>query len=183
MGIATDIIFIVVLAASAVSGFRRGFVRSLIGFVGGIVALFAAIYYAASFRRWMLALLGNTAPQWMRDPVWSEIIAVLVLFAIFDALIHALGNVLNCVCRLPVLRQLNWVAGGAFGLCKGFVIVLLLCALLQVSLPAKISEFSGQPVQKVASSRIYRSLSGNNPVYMLIQSDLFNEVGRNEYKE
>lgn len=183
MDTATDVIFIIVLAVSAISGFHRGFVRSLIDFVGGIIALFAAIHYAENFRSWILTFWGNTAPQWMRDRIWSGIIAVLVLFIIFNVLIHALGNVLNCVCHLPVLRQLNWLAGGIFGLCKGVVVVLLLCALLRVSLPVKISEFVGKPAEQVTDSHIYQSLSGNNPVYMLIQSDLFNEVSRNEYKE
>jgi len=176
----TDIIMAAILIFSVISGLRRGFIRSLVDFAGGIVALVCAVKYSADFAGWMLKFLGNSSPKWLREPIASKMLAVVILFILFEVLIQLVASLLNFIFRLPVLKQINALLGGIFGFCKGAVIVLLLCAVLRVSLPTNIFPAIRQPMQKVAFSRIYQTVYGHNPVYDLFQSKLLNEVGRNE---
>lgn len=174
-----DVIMIVVLLVFAVSGFRRGLVRSIVDLVGGIVALCAAVAYSQQFADWLRTFFGNSSPQWMKNPLLAKALAALILFAVFEALIQTVASLLDHVFHLPGLRQINSLLGGVFGLCKGAVVVLLACAVLRISLPAKIPSQPEQSWQKMAYSRIYQAASAYNPVYMLFQSNLWNEVGRN----
>ncbi len=182
MNTLADLIIILILAAFVVSGFRRGFVRSLVDLVGGIAAIAGAAFYSRQFAAWLQAFSAQSGPTWLRDPLPARAAAVLILFVIFEALIQAAAHVLDHVFHLPVLRQVNSLLGGVLGFCKGAVVVLLACAVLQIALPQPISDEEGQVWQKIGSSRIYQAVSAYNPIYMLFQSDLWNEVSRNEKK-
>ena len=185
MEIFVDVVLLAILAASTVSGFRRGFVRSLVDLVGGIVALVAAVSYASSFAAWAQNFMGPSAPNWVKNPLLAKVVAALLLFAIFEAVLQAAAGLLNRVCRLPVLRQLNSLLGGGVGFCKGAVIVMILCAALRAALPVAFpakTEVGAETLQKAALSRIYQAVAERNPIYMLFQTDLGsgNEVGKNE---
>ena len=179
-----DVVMVVLLLLYTVSGFRRGFVRSLVDLLGGIAALIAAVIFSQRFADWVRAFFGNSAPKWMRDPVLSKVLAVIVLFLLFETLIQTVASLLNRIFHLPGLRQINALLGGVLGFGKGAVVVLLLCAVLRVSLPSFSADmpWGQQSLRQVAFSRIYQTVSGYNPVYELFQSDLWNEVGKNATK-
>ena len=175
----------VLLIVFTVSGFRRGFIRSLVDLIGGIAALIAAVVFSQNFAEWARNLIGKSAPKWMSDPVLSKVVAVLVLFLLFEALIQTVASLLNHIFRLPGLRQINALFGGALGFGKGVVVVLLLCAALRVSLPSfTADDMPGmqQSLRQAAFSQIYQTVSAHNPVYDLFQSQFWNEVGRNAKK-
>ncbi|HEX3017990.1 MAG TPA: CvpA family protein [Caproicibacter sp.] len=176
----TDIIMAAVLVIFAISGFRRGFVRSLVDLIGGIVAVAAAVAYSQQFANWLQPFFSKSGSAWMQNRLFARAVAALILFALFEAIIQTIAYLLDHVFHLPVLRQINSLLGGVLGLCKGAVVVLLACAVLRISLPAKIPNNPGQSWQKIGFSRIYQAASVYNPVYMLFQSNLWNEVGRNE---
>lgn len=176
----TDIVMAALLVIYTVSGFRRGFIRSLVDLIGGIASLIAAVLFAQNFLDWGRGVLGASAPKWMADPVLSKLAAVLVLFLLFEALIQTVASLIDHIFRLPGLRQINTLLGGVLGFGKGVVLVLILCAALRVSLPS----FAGDiPWLKQASfSQVYQSVSARNPVYDLFQTEFWNEVGRNAKK-
>lgn len=178
MGVFTDAAMAVILVLYAVSGFRRGFIRALVDLIGGIIALVAAVLFAKSFAAWALGVFGTSLPKWAVDPVMSKALAMVILFILFECLIQTVSSVLSHIARLPGLRQVNALLGGVLGFGKGSVVVLLLCAMLRVSLPAAASPAQqNQPIRQAALSQIYQTVSGNNPVYNLIQSQIWNEVG------
>lgn len=178
----TDIIMVIILAFFAISGFRRGLVRSLVDFIGGIVAVTAAVAYSQQFFNWLQPFFSKSGSAWMQNRLVGRAVAVLILFIAFEVLIQTVAYLLDHVFHLPVLRQINSLLGGVLGLCKGAVVVLLACAVLRVSLPAKIPSKPEQAWQKAGLSRIYQAASAYNPVYMLFQSDLWNEVGKDGKK-
>jgi membrane protein required for colicin V production len=173
----TDAVIVALLLLYAASGFRRGFIRSLVDLLGGIAALIGAVIFSQQFADWVREFLGDSAPQWMNNTILTRVAAVLVLFLLFEGLIQTAASLLNHVFRLPGLRQLNALLGGVFGLGKGAVVVLLLCASLRTSLPS----FSAnqQWLKQAAFSQIYQSVSARNPVYDLLQSEFWSEVGNN----
>ena len=173
----TDVAMAVLLVLYAVSGFRRGLIRSLVDLLGGVAALVGAVIFSRNFADWIRGFLGVSAPKWMSDPVLSKVAAVLVLFLLFEALIQSAASLLNHVFRLPGLRQLNTLFGGVLGFGKGAVVVLLLCASLRISLPSFAA--NQQWLKQAAFSQIYQSVSVHNPVYDLFQSEFWSEVGKN----
>ncbi len=173
-----DIVFAGILILCVVIGFRKGLIRSLFGLLSGIVAIVFAFASCQSFSDWLVSFLGSSGPSWIRIPILRKAISVLILFILFDILIHAVGSLLNRICRLPVLHQLNSLLGGVFGFFKGAVIVLLVCAVFHMSLPTGISEKIAGPVQKITSSYIYRSVYDHNLVYTIFKPNFFNEAGK-----
>lgn len=78
-------------------------------------------------------------------------VCVLICFAVFMGVFHAIIAVIDHVTKLPVLRTANRWLGGALGFLKGLVIVYLLAMLL--GLIGQITE-KPQVKQVVEHSRI-----------------------------
>lgn len=74
-----------------------------------------------------------TASQYVTQTVLSaciNVICFLVCFALAYVLISALVNLLRAVFRFPVLKQLDGLAGGAFGALSGVLICFALFTLV-----------------------------------------------------
>lgn len=59
-----------------------------------------------------------------------QVVCFLACFAVAYILLHIVLNLLQHVFRFPILKQLDWLAGGLFGLARGAVIVYLLLLLV-----------------------------------------------------
>lgn len=59
-----------------------------------------------------------------------NIFAFIVMFALIYAAVLLLVNLMNNVFRFPLLKHLDWLLGGVFGLVRGAVIVMLIFAVL-----------------------------------------------------
>ena len=73
--------------------------------------------------------------------------------------IKLIGNVF----RLPILRQVDGILGGLFGIFKGVVYIFLACILLQLLMP--VIGNSSEPMKQVLdNSFIYQFIFYNNPI-------------------
>ena len=59
-----------------------------------------------------------------------NVVSFIVMFAVIYAAVLLLVNLLNNVFRFPLLRHLDWLFGGVFGLFRGLVIVMLIFAVM-----------------------------------------------------
>ena len=59
-----------------------------------------------------------------------NVICFVVTFVVLLILFHLLINLLKAVFRFPILKQLNSLAGGAFGLLRGALLCFVLFALM-----------------------------------------------------
>jgi membrane protein required for colicin V production len=179
LGTFVDILLLAVLAGFAISGFRKGFVRSLVGFVGSIAAVAVTAYHSQKLAADLLPWLEKTNIKELQNPFVAKLIAAVLLFAVLEALVQVIAHALGTVFRLPVLRQINALLGGVLGLLKGGVVVLLVCAALRlILLPAGLWQSTPQVWREISHSRIYQYAAGRNPVYTLFQTHLWNEVGK-----
>ena len=64
------------------------------------------------------------------DYVIIGIIGISVLFGLYRGFIASVLNLLKAVFRFPVLKQLNGLAGGAFGFLRGLLVCLVLFTLV-----------------------------------------------------
>ena len=69
-----------------------------------------------------------------------NVICFVVTFVLLMILFHVIINLLKAIFRFPVLKQLNSIAGGAFGLLRGALLCFVLFApmpLLQTVIPVE----------------------------------------------
>ena len=110
-----DLLILIIIGASVVSGFSQGLVRIGVGFGSLIVAFLTA--------SWFYGLVGN----WFLDVVPSRALANLLGFTLLfmGVLIlgHLLGSLLARALRVVGLSWADRLLGAAFGLFRGAVVV------------------------------------------------------------
>lgn len=96
-----------------------------------------------------------------------NVLSFLVMFAVSYVVALFAVNLLNHVFRFPVLRHLDWLLGGAFGLVRGAVVALLLFSVA----PLVLSMIELPVVQEmVDGSRLYGLFAKSNVIERLIRS-------------
>lgn len=171
MGTILDIILCVIALCFIIPGFRIGFVRSLVELVGSIFAIVASIALANRFIPAVCTFLFKTASVDALDYAIAKVITTAIIYVLLQMLVRLVSRALDTVCRLPILHQVNSLLGGVFGLLKGVLVVFLLCAVLQLTLPLISAKYPSVTKQKISQSRIYQYVYVNNPIYKLFQTD------------
>lgn len=125
MSVLLDLLLVVLLSVSIMSGWRRGFVKIF----GGLLALVAATMVSA----WLSDPIASLfVPKSTKDPATVQLICMVVLFAITYALVAFLLRSLNLIAKLPLIKQLNKVLGLAAGVVSGVLWVLFVTCALQL---------------------------------------------------
>lgn len=132
-----DTILIIVLTLGFLIGIKRGFIMEVIHITRYIIAYIAAsIYYdelALKLRLWipypnfdnhttfkLLADNGN-----METAFYRAVAFVLIFIAVI-ILLRIIGRMLNVMAHLPILKQVNVLAGGALGFCEAYLLLFIL---------------------------------------------------------
>lgn len=71
----------------------------------------------------------TTLADYLGQTIWVaaiNVIAFLLIFALCYLVVLLVVNLLNNVFRFPLLKHLDWLFGGAFGLARGVFVVMLL---------------------------------------------------------
>lgn len=180
MGTVLDIVLLALLLFFVISGFRRGLVRSLVELAGCIAAIYFSAMFSAQFAAAALPYVKQWFPAWPSGLLLNRALASIVLFAVFEALTQAVALFTDHVCHLPVLRQVNAMLGGVFGLLKGGAVLLMVLAIMQIFTPAVKIEKSDPLLQKLGGFSAFQYAYTHNPVYKLFQEDFLNGIGVNE---
>jgi membrane protein required for colicin V production len=114
-----DIAIVVILIAGALSGLRRGFIVTVAGILGALLALAVAKAEYQPVR----TFLASFAPH---SP-WLTVISYLLVFLVVWGLILTLARILRRVVRLLLLGFLDRLGGAIVGVIQNaFLIALLL---------------------------------------------------------
>lgn len=175
-----NIVFLAVLLFFLVSGFRRGFVRSLADLVGCVASIVLAVKFSSRLAAVARPFLREWVPSWPAGLLLNRVIAAVVLFIVLEFLVQGIAAGLDRLFRLPGLRQINALLGGVFGLLKGGAVLLMLFSVMQVFLPAEKLWKSGAYLEKYNGSTVFRYVYTHNPVSSMLEKDLKNGVGINE---
>ena len=226
MGILLDIGFVIIILLCVVFGYKKGFFKSIAGFIGAVIAMFLAwvlaglianALYQGIFREKLIdnisAVLSNDAlasfpekaaqvvanlPDFLSNTlnnqgitssqieqslqaagnnaapatadlispavIWLlQLLLTVILFFILVILVRLVIKLIGNVFRLPVLRQVDGILGGLFGIFKGVVYIFLVCILLQLLMP--VIGNSSEPMKQVLdNSFIYQFIFYNNPI-------------------
>jgi uncharacterized protein YkwD len=126
---AVDIVLVVVVLASALNGWRRGFILGLLDLLGWILSLVAGLFFYPSVARW----LGARVDLW--SDVWDRPLAFILIAVSVGLAVHLLSYAF--LSRLPEdvhERSLNRLLGLIPGVANGLITAAILSALM-LSIP------------------------------------------------
>lgn len=87
-----------------------------------------------------------TLADYLDQTVWVAafgVISFIIMFALIYVVVTLFVNLLNHVISFPVLRKVDWLIGGVFGLLRGAVVSMLLYVVATYLLTMFIPEDSG----------------------------------------
>jgi membrane protein required for colicin V production len=109
---------IAILIVAILSGLAQGFFRSVCGLGGLILGLAVAA--------WNYHRLAATLLRFLRVEAVANVVAFLLIFILVVAIAGFIGHLLAKTFKLIGLGWLDGLAGGAFGLIQGAVIITVL---------------------------------------------------------
>ena len=121
------------------------------------------------FRSVNLTQVGDYVSQTIIGAVLN-VIGFVICFIVCLVVLHIVLNFLKVVFRFPVLKQLNSVAGGAFGLLRGVLlcyVAFALLPLLETVIPV------GEISDLVAGSTLAPIFSGDQLILSIVNGKLF----------
>ena len=113
-------------------------------------------------------VFGNTQlftlADYLDQTVWTAIFGVLsfiIMFLLIYIVVTLFVNLLNHVLSFPILRKIDWLVGGIFGLLRGAVVVMLLYVVTDYVLTMFLSPDSAifQIIEGSRLMNIVRSMS------------------------
>lgn len=102
----------------------------------------------------------------------TALILTVLLFLVFRTGVFFLIRFLNRFFQLPVLRTLNRIGGGVFGLLKGALVGLLLATVVLVITPLFQPETAQTMDSTIETSYLCRWFYDNNPIRHWFTADL-----------
>ena len=147
-----DIIIIILLGLSMLSGFTNGFVRE----VASLAALILGIWGAIKFSSFTAARLYDYFDM---SGQYVGITAFVITFIIIVIIIHFIGLIADKIVRLAALGFLNRLLGIVFGLFKS----VLILSVIMVVLNAIDSKRHFLPTEKINESMLYKPISDIAP--------------------
>lgn len=124
---AIDILLVVVVLASALNGWRRGFILGLFDLLGWILSLVAGLRFYQPVARWL-----GAHTDWWSD-VWDQPLAFILIAISVGVAVHLLSYAF--LRRLPEdvhERSLNQLLGLIPGVANGLITAAIVAALLLV---------------------------------------------------
>lgn len=125
-----DVVFLILLLISAVSGFIKGFILSIASFVGFFLGIVLSFRLADDVQQWLMAFTGA-------EGRYLYFVAFLICFAVVVALVHVLGKIVEKAVKLVALGFLNRLGGAALGILKTMLIFSALIYALSYIDPDK----------------------------------------------
>jgi membrane protein required for colicin V production len=147
-----DLVIIILLILSVISGFTDGFVKE----VASLAALILGIWGAIKFS----AFTAGKLYEWFdMSGQYVGIIAFLVTFLVIVVIIHFVGILADKFINAIALGFLNRILGMVFGLLKS----VLILSVIFVVLNALDERHPFLPKEKIEESRFYNTISDIAP--------------------
>jgi len=135
-----DLVLLVILAASVLTSFRKGFSREVISLASVILALLCGV--------WFYRMAGALFDSYVNTPAMANLIGFLAIFLAVMLLGAIVSGVVGRFLRVTGLSFFDHILGAGFGVVRGL--------LIAVALVTAVMAFStaGKPPSAVVNSRI-----------------------------
>ena len=122
-----DMIIVAVVSVCLIRGIFIGLIREVFSIIGVFTGFYAAYtYYPQTV---------NLLKGWWTDVAYLNIASFLIIFCGVFIVVSVLGIVIKYLMNLAFLGWFDRIAGAAFGLFKGILIVSILLLILTAFLP------------------------------------------------
>lgn len=121
-----DIVILVLLAISAISGFMKGFILSIASMAGFILGIILSLSFAGSVKDILISITGS-------DAQYMYLAAFLICFATIVLLVYLLGKLLEKVIKIVELGFLNRFAGALLGIIKTLLFIAIFIHLINIT--------------------------------------------------
>ena len=138
-----DIIVLLVLFASLIFGFFRGFVKELLSLMAWVFAFFVAYYFSSS-----VAIFLPFEAEFSIKNVGSFVLIFIFVLIVSSILIKFLSTFIHKI----GLGASNIILGGLFGILRGVIVVYLLIFVIEKT------SYAEEPSWLKANSIIYIKL-------------------------
>ncbi len=150
-----DVVFLVLLLISAVSGFIKGFILSVASFAGFLLGIIISFRFAGDIQQWLMAFTGA-------EGRYLYFVAFLICFAVVVALVHLIGKMVEKAVQLVALGFVNRLGGAALAILKTMLIFSALIYALSYIDPEKRLI----TIEQQESSLFYRPLEKMLPAIL-----------------
>ena len=117
-----DILLVVIVGASVVTGFLAGFARVGIGFLATVCGLLFGFWFYGIPAEWFHRHISSVA--------LSNVLGFLTVLAVFNIVGALVGKLLSMLFKWTGLSWLDRLMGGAFGFARGGLIAVAFVAVL-----------------------------------------------------
>lgn len=122
-----DIVVFVVILASALVAFMRGFIHeflSILGWLGGLTLGFFGSYYFKPY-----------AMQFIKHELLAQIVCGVVIFIVSMFILSYIANSISKAVKKSQLNAVDRTLGFVFGFVRGFVLVVLALMIVEFVWP------------------------------------------------
>ncbi len=145
-----DILLLAIIGISGLLSLRIGLIREAFALAALLIGLLAAIVLGQTY--------GNDLPDWIGNPVATQVLFFLVCFLAFYLLVTLVGASIARLIKAIKLRWMDHLLGFVFGAIRGAIIVVLLLAGLTLVLPkgstllteSRLYGYAEEPIEMLA---------------------------------
>jgi membrane protein required for colicin V production len=140
-----DILLLLVIVFSVLSGLTAGFARVGVGFIATLLGIF--------FGFWCYGIVAAYVLDYVSSRAVANLIGFFTIFVIISLLGAIVGRILAKFFKWVGLSWFDRLLGGAFGVVRGVIIAVALVTVLMAFAPSP-------PPRSVTDSAIYRQCVG-----------------------
>ena len=157
-----NLLILFILLIAFFSGARRGFTMQIFYTIGYILSFFSAQYFYKSLASHLElyipypAVTSNTQMAFFEqafsfrldEAFYAGVAFLLILFA-GGLITRFIGIFVHSLTYIPILRQVDWIAGGLLSVVLAYITIFLLLSLLSfVPVTAIQNQFSGHSLAR-----------------------------------
>jgi membrane protein required for colicin V production len=118
-----DWLIIGIILLFSITGYMRGFVATVVSWVGTILAIFISLHFFKPLGDWLSNIFG-----WSGGAVHFLVFALafILLFIGVELLFKLINRALRIITELPVISFANRILGLLFGVIQGVLVAVIL---------------------------------------------------------
>lgn len=124
-----DIILLIIVGYFIITGYLKGFSRSIFSFLAIVLSIVAAIVFYEALGGMIDKLLLRINPEYS-FPTLVNTLSFIIIFILVNYGINKIGVLLEDTLEKLYLRWLNKTGGGVIGFIKAFILINVLLMLI-----------------------------------------------------
>lgn len=122
-----DLLLVLIVGASVVSGFAAGFARAGLGFIASLAGVL--------FGFWFYGVPAAKIHEYVKSATLSNLLGFLVVFFLFVTVGAVIAKLLTKLFKWTGLSWLNRLMGACFGAVRGALVAVAFVAILMAFTP------------------------------------------------